>query len=85
MFEKWPVQVQDFRQIADHFGGMQGIYPKLRKKKHKDTNMDSKALGSQPIFALKSPPKTLQTTLESHTILGDTITTLIFLYLTCTY
>ena len=25
-FEKWPVEVPDFRRITDHFRGMNGIY-----------------------------------------------------------
>ena len=35
-FEKWLVEVQDFRRITDHF---RGIYLKINIAKPKDVNM----------------------------------------------
>jgi hypothetical protein len=76
-------------KIANHFGGMYGIHLKLRKKENTErykhvTDSTLKHLDLNR-FLPKFPPGTLQTILESHTILGDTIAMLIFLYLTSTY
>ena len=37
--EKWPVEVQDFREITDHFRGIYRIYPQFNKGKPEDVNM----------------------------------------------
>ena len=46
-FGNWPVQVQDFRQIGDHFKGIYRIYLKPMKEKIPKCNrLDLKTLGS---------------------------------------
>ena len=43
-FEKYPVQVQDFRQIGDDYKRISRIYPQLHKGKLKGISMQSVGL-----------------------------------------
>ena len=37
-FEKWPIEVEEFKRITDHFRGMLGNIPPIKKEKPEDMN-----------------------------------------------
>ena len=58
LVEDGPVEVQECRKITDHFRGIYGICPNLIKGNRRMSTcnrLDLQTLGSQPIYAQKSP------------------------------
>ena len=52
-FEKYPVEVQDFKKITKHYKEIYKIYPNLINKNQRMSTcnrLDLPALGSQPIM-----------------------------------
>ena len=61
-FEKSPVEVQDCREITDHFRGIYRIYPNLIKEDRRMSTcnqLDLQTLGSQLIIMPKKSPRSL--------------------------
>ena len=60
-FEKWPVEVQDFRKFTDHFRGIYRIYIKVLKKTRKMSTcnrLDSNTFGCFGSVMLRFSPNT---------------------------
>ena len=58
-FEKLQVEVQDRREITDHFRGIYRIYPYLSKENRTMSTwnrLDLEALGSQPVIMPQNLP-----------------------------
>ena len=56
--EKWPVEVQDRRNITDHFRGIYRIYPYLIKERQRMSTcnrVDLQTLGSLPVMPKNVP------------------------------
>ena len=57
-FEKSPVEVQDFRRITDHLGGIYIIYPNFIKENQRMSTrnrLDLQTLGSQSVMPKNLP------------------------------
>ena len=57
-FEKWPIEVQDFMKMIDHYRGMNKIYLDLIKENRRMSTcnqLDLQTLGSQPIMPKNLP------------------------------
>ena len=52
-FEKKPVEVQDYRKITNHFGGIYITFPNLIKENQRMSTcnwLDFQTLGTQPLM-----------------------------------
>ena len=78
-FEKYPVEVQECRNITDHFRRIYRIYPNLIKENQRMSTCNqsnSQTLGSQPVVMPKNlPDHCSKVVTQSAIIVRDVINT----------